>query len=57
VRISRVVENPKLLWPQTFFVTFQTLLPTTRRQRSVCQPGIVMLLESLQQNVAHKGIE
>jgi len=38
VQISRVVENRKRLWPQTFSGTFQRLVPTTCRQRSVDRP-------------------
>ena len=57
VRISRLVENRKLTWPQTFSGTFTRLVQTTCRQRSIHQPRIDVLLESSQQNMTTRGIK
>jgi len=41
VQILQVVENPKLLWLQTFFGTLWRLVPTTRRH-GVCTTAYII---------------
>jgi len=50
VRISQVVENCKLLWPQTFLVHSGDYYQPPAIHNIVSHPWTVMLLESLQQN-------